>query len=329
MKEIIIYLLLALISFIPIIIWAYTFSYIDSNNLSRKRFLLWVFGWSISVIPILYFDKIIDFFNLWFLNSFNYVYKLKDISSTLDFSISLSLFLLFIVCFSFLSWFIFKLGFKNLFIYLKNLFVFLIFIVFLSLFLLIIWYFLNSMDLKVLYEVSFWNMVFNSFKLIVFYYFIVAFIEESSKHFNFLNSDIFSIDSVKKWVSYAIYIALGFSFIENILYIYSFYNSYGIWYDMLKIYFFRSSFSIIVHVVSSTVIAYYFTKAYLVYKWKDLSFSYLKVFSLWLFLSILLHLIYDVSISLGFSFIMFIYFIGGYLYVSSIFYDDEQNKESN
>ncbi|MDR3150918.1 MAG: hypothetical protein LBU14_04995 [Candidatus Peribacteria bacterium] len=74
--------------------------------------------------------------------------------------------------------------------------------------------------------------------------------------------------------------------------------------------------------LSSSIIAYYFSKALILYRNKDLSFSYLKIFCFGLVLSILLHLIFDISLSLGFISIIFIYFVGGYLYVSSIFYKE-------
>lgn len=324
MKELIIYLLIALISFFPIIIWAYVFSYIDNNSISRKRFLFWVLWWWISVLPILYFDKMIDFFDLKMINVFSFIYDIKDFLSSLEFWLSLSLFLFFIVLFSFFIWMVFTKNIKILKLYFKNILVFLFFIFLSSLFLLFLSFLLSYFDFKVDNYTSFWNIIFDTFKLIIFYYFIIAFIEESSKHFNFLQSSIFSIKSIKQWVSYGIYIALWFSFIENILYIYNFYEVYWLSSEMLKLYFFRSSFSIIVHIISSAVIAYYFSKAYLLYKDKDLSFPYLKTFLFWLVISILLHMIYDVSITLGFSFIMFIYFIWWYLYVSSIFYDEEE-----
>jgi RsiW-degrading membrane proteinase PrsW (M82 family) len=106
------------------------------------------------------------------------------------------------------------------------------------------------------------------------------------------------------------------------LYLYNYYIVYWINSELLKIYFFRSAFSVIVHILSSSVVAYYFSKALLLYRDKDLSLPYLKIFSYWLLISILLHLIFDVALTLGFSIVMFLYFIGGYLYVSSIFYKE-------
>jgi RsiW-degrading membrane proteinase PrsW (M82 family) len=180
----------------------------------------------------------------------------------------------------------------------------------------------SRVDFAISEPISFWNIIFNSFWLIIFYYLVVAFIEESSKHFNFLQSSVLSINSIKDWVLYAIFVALWFSLIENMLYLYNYYISYGLTSELVQIYFWRSLFSVIVHVLSSSVVAYYFSKALLLYRKKDLSLSYLKIFSYWLFVSILLHLFFDVALTLGFTFIMFIYFIWSYLYVSSIFYKE-------
>lgn len=316
----IIYIILALISFFPIVIWAYIFSYIDDNPLNKKRFFVGVIGWALSVVPILYLDKILDFFNFKYLNIFYFVSEVKSFFTSFEFWLSLSLFLFVIVSFSFLLWwFIFK--FKEILkIYLKNILVFLVFIAFLSFVIFILNIIFNKFDFAISESISFWNIIFNSFKLIVFYYLLVAFIEETSKHFNFLQSSVLHIKSVKDWVLYAIFVALGFSLIENMLYLYNYYSVYWLTGELVQIYFFRSLFSVIVHILSSSVVAYYFSKALLLYRLKDLSLPYLKLFSYWLLISILLHLFFDVALTLWFSIVMFLYFIWGYLYVSSIFY---------
>lgn len=317
-----IYIILALISFFPIVIWAYTFSYIDDNPLNKKRFLVGVLWWALSVVPILYMDKILEFLNFKYLNIFYFVSQIKWLFTSFEFWLSMSLFLFVIVLFSFLLWW-FVLKFKEIIkIYLKNLLVFLIFIVFLSFVIFLLNIVFTKFDFAISESITFGNVVFNSFKLIIFYYIIVAFIEESSKHFNFLQSSVLYIKSVKEGVLYAIFVALGFSLIENMLYLYNYYSAYWVNWELLNIYFFRSVFSVIVHILSSSVVAYYFSKALLLYRQKDLSLPYLKIFSFWLLISILLHLFFDVALTLWFSIVMFLYFIWGYLYVSSIFYKE-------
>jgi hypothetical protein len=234
--------------------------------------------------------------------------------------VSLGFFLFFLALFSLALW-VFTHKFRNVFwVYIKNFFVFLCFVFFLGLFVYGINIWLSNIDFMIPNEIIFWDIVFNSFRLVIFYYLLVAFIEEASKHFNFLQSSILYIDSVKTGVLYAIFIALWFSFIENILYLYSYYTQYAFGSETLKLYFFRSTFSVMVHVLCSSVLAYYFSKAFIAYREKDLSFAYIRIFFKGLILSILLHLIFDITLTLGFSFIIFLYFIGGYLYVSSIFY---------
>lgn len=319
---ILIFLVLAIISFLPIILWAYSFSYIDQNKSNKKRFLLGVLAWILSVFPILNMEKIISFFSIDRLNAFYFVVNIKDFFTSLEFSFSLSLFLLLIVFLSFIFWGFVWNKLNILKIYFKNIIVFLVFILFLGLWLLWLNFLLSNIDFAISDSINFWNIIFDTFKLIIFYYIIVAFIEETAKHFNFLQSSILYIKSIKDWVMYAIFVALGFAFVENLLYLYNYYLAYWVWYEIVKLYFFRSTFSIIVHILCSSVVAYYFSKALLLYRDKDLSFSYLKIFIFWLIISILLHMIFDVFITIWFTFIMFIYFIWWYLYVSSIFYKD-------
>lgn len=323
LESIFIYILLFLISFFPIVIWAYSFSFIDNNPLNKKRFMVWILWWILSVIPILHIDKIMNFLDFEYLNVFYFASKIKDLLTSFEFWISLSMFLFLVVIFSFfLGWF-FKQKSSIFKIYIKNIISFLIFIFILSFVLFIVNFLLQKVDFNIENPISFWNIIFNTFKLVIFYYIIVAFIEEASKHFNFLQSSVFYIKNVKDWVLYAIFVALWFSFIENMLYLYNYYLSSGLSFELIKLYFFRSAFSIMVHILSSSVLAYYFSRALILYRWKDLSFPYLKIFSFWLFISILLHLIFDVALTLWFVFIIFVYFIWGYLYVSSIFYKED------
>jgi len=328
MTDIFFYILLALISFFPIVIWAYIFSYIDDNPLNKKRFFVWILWWALSVAPILHMEKILNFLDFEYLNTFYFISEVKDLFTSIEFWISLALFLFIIVIFSFFLWNFFMKFREILKIYLKNILVFLIFIIWVTLSVFLIHYLFSFEFTSNLVEikdwVQFWNILFNSFKLIIFYYLIVAFIEEASKHFNFLQSSVLQIDSVRNWVLYAIFVALWFALIENMLYLYNYYTQVGIGAELLKLYFFRSTFAVIVHVLSSSVVAYYFSKALLKYKDKDLSIPYLKIFWFGLMVSILLHMIFDVALTLWFSSVMFVYFIGGYLYVSGIFYKDEK-----
>jgi len=317
--QIITIILIVFISLFPIVIWAYIFSYIDNSILNKKRFLVWIIWWALSVFPILYMDKIISFTNFDYLNIFQFIHNIWGLFSVVQLIISLSIFLFFLVSISFLLW-SFSHKFKEIIlIYLKNILVFLVLIVWLW----VLTYLFNRFipfNFPTDKSIWFWKIIFDSFKLIIFYYLLVAFIEESSKHFNFLQSSVLYIKNIKTWVLYAIFVALWFSLVENVLYLYNIYIAQWLWTELLSTYFFRSVFSVMVHILTSSVVAYYFSRALILYRSKELSFPYLKIFLTWLIASIFLHLVFDVALTLWFSFVIILYFLGGYLYVSSIFY---------
>jgi hypothetical protein len=64
-----------------------------------------------------------------------------------------------------------------------------------------------------------------------------------------------------------------------------------------------------VHVFCSSVIAYFFTKAYLLYKEQNKLFPYLKTFFIGLSIGIGLHFVFDFSITVGFNFVIILYFV--------------------
>ena len=318
-------LLIILVSFIPIVFWAYIFSSLKEEKLSKKKFIIWMFSGIISVVPILYMDKIIELIKVNSLDFFDKASNIWNLFSSLNFGFSLSLFLLLIVIISFIvqnlisknKWF-FSFYFRNFILFVF--FIAIISLIFYFLNLISIWFWFLNSNIEPSWNIYFWNTIFNTVKLIIFYYVLIAFIEEASKHFNFVWISILDIKKVEDWVLYAIFVALWFSFIENILNFYSLYISSWISFELTKLYFFRSIFSIMVHVFCSSVIAYFFTRAYLKYKKDNKLFPYLKIFLIWLSIWIFLHFIFDFAITLGFSFIIILYFAIWYLYVSSIFY---------
>lgn len=315
-------LVLFVIASFPIVIWGYVFSYIDDNPLNKKRFFVGILWWAIAVLPILYLDPFISLFGFEYLNIFRFIAAVKNPVSAFEFSLSLAGVLLCIIGASFILWAWVKKNKQLWIIYMKNTVVFLWISLLIAIFTYLIHIFFTPFDREFLSGLEFGDILFNSFKLVIFYYILVSFIEETSKHFNFLQSSVLYIDSIKTGVLYSIFVALGFALIENLLYLYQLYQHTGLSWELLKVYFFRSVFSVIVHVLCSSVVAYYFSKALLMYRWKDLSFAYVKMFLVWIFISILLHLIFDVALTLWFGFIMFIYFIWGYLYVSHLFYSE-------
>ena len=319
--EVFFYLILVLISFIPIIIWGYLFSYLDDSNLNRSRFFLWIFAWWISVFPILYMPDILKEIDIGFLNIFDFVSNITWIFSI--FSLIISLFLVFLIL-SFIPFLIFnlKFSFTKVKEYIKTIFIFMIWIVllwFVFYFLYLLSFLFPFLNTQINYQISFWDVLFNSILLVIFYYFLISFIEEISKFFCFKYSSSFSITSVKVWVLYAIFVALGFSFIENILYFKNLYINYWLSSELISSFFFRNIFSVVLHVFCSSIFAYYFSYA-IVNSSKKIDMKFIKLIIIGFFISIIMHSIFNIFLTFNFLFIIFIYLIISYFYITNLFY---------
>lgn len=317
------YILLVLLAFFPIVLWGYSFAFISDNPLNKKRFGVGILAGILSVLPIIYMEKILSFFSVENFHVFYFASQIHDIVSSMYFSFSLGVFLLVIASISFFWGLILVREKKHTWLYIKNVFLFLGMVLAIG----ILFFCMQLLPYEIPISIDqapvFSWIFFSTLKLIIFYYIIVAFVEEASKHLNFLQTSAFEIRDVKSGVESAIFVALGFSFIENILYLYNYVQLYSIGGELFQLYFFRSIFAVIVHVTCSSIVAYYFSKAYLQYEKSGQHIPFIKIFLLGVIGSIFLHLVYDVALTLGFSIVLFLYFIGWYLYVSSIFYREE------
>ncbi len=303
--------------FLPIVIWAYIFSYIDWNKLNKNRFLLWIFSWIISVLPIIFYSKIFEFLNFSNLtnifSSFSFYYYILFIGTFF-----ISIFLLNL----FFSFFTLNKFFEKIIILLKSLLLFSI----VSIILITITYFLEylwifSHFLLPESNISFsWSNL-SSFRLVLFYYLFISIVEEFAKYMWFISSSLFSVDNVRKAVLYSIFVTLWFVLVENILYLYALIFSNSSYSEVIKIYFFRFIFSLMVHILCSSLLIYNFSRAYFKYK-KFFYFNFLKLFFMWFIFSIFSHSIFDILMSYGWSFMIVIYFIISYFYLTAIFYKE-------
>ncbi|MBP6981484.1 PrsW family intramembrane metalloprotease [Candidatus Gracilibacteria bacterium] len=160
-------------------------------------------------------------------------------------------------------------------------------------------------------------------KLVFFYYIVIAIIEETSKHFCVVTSSLPFIDSVKKGVLFSIFIALGFGFIENILYLKNIAEHSGLLSSgVITTWIFRSIFSLMTHIICSVIVGLYFSRAFLKYTSLPRIFPYIKTLLYGFIFSIIVHAIFDISLTIGFTGIIFIYFFGGYLGITRIFYEE-------
>lgn len=308
-------LFISLITLLPIIIWAYIFSYIDWDRLNKYRFIIGIFAWIASVLPIVFFEQIFSFLNL------SFILNIFQKFSLLWYFTLIVFFFVFIVVFSLIYSFIFKKSFKKVWAYIGlSLFTFLTLTFFTSLLLLLIDYF-NIFTYFSLgsYDITFSKASITSFRLVLFYYLFIALIEEFSKHTNFLGTSLNYVNTVQKWVLYAFFVTLWFVFLENILYIYNVYLSSWFSSDFFLVYFTRSIFSLMLHIFCSALITYYFAKAYFRY-WKILSFWFIKMLFIGILFAVIWHAFFDLSLEFWWTFMMIIYFLFGYFYITGIFY---------
>ncbi len=322
MNNILTWTFLAFISFIPIIIWGYLFSYFDDREFNKKRFFVWILAWALSVIPVLFLDDFITKTNFLFLNIFSFISQITWFSSLGWIFLSFASILLLLSIIPFISFFLFPNFREKLLIYVQNYFLFLLYFFIIWIF----FYFLNSfflhfekLDFYFDSWLSFWNIIFNSFKLVIFYYLIIAILEELSKFFCFNYSKNLSINSVSEWVLYAIFIALWFSFVENILYFNSLYEKYAFGKQLVVTFFSRNIFSVFLHIICSSVFAYYFSLVYMKYK-TNFNKEFIKVLLTWFLLSIFLHSIFDIFLTFDLTVFVFLYLIWWYFYLTYIFY---------
>lgn len=324
MWDIITLIILVLISFIPIVFWGYLFSYFDNEEFNKKRFFVWILAWAISVVPVLFLDDLISKTNIWFLNIFSSVYHINWVFSLFDLFLSFCIILFFLSIIPFLFFFLFPTSKEKLKIFIKKYFLFLAYLSIIWIFLYILNKFFQTfqnIDFNYEARLSFWEILFNSFKLVIFYYLIIAILEELSKFFCFNYSKNFSISSPKEWVLYAIFIALWFSFIENILYFSSLYEEFAFGKELIWSFFSRNIFSVFLHIICSSIFAYFFSKMYLKYKY-NLNGEFIKILFLWFFLAILLHSLFNIFLTFDLTLFVFIYLVWWYFYLTYIFYGE-------
>ena len=122
---------------------------------------------------------------------------------------------------------------------------------------------------------------------------------------------------------FSIFIALGFGFIENILYLKNIAEQSGFWSSgVLTTWIFRSLFSLMTHIICSTIVGLYFSRAFLAHSSFGEIVPYAKTLLFGFAFSILVHAVFDISLTVGFTGIIFLYFFGGYLGITRIFYEE-------
>lgn len=295
-----------IILLLPLFFWMYVLSSFGHLGVSRKQFLFGLWAWVLATLPLLYNDmfivwKMIEeiFFSLSFVSS-------SFLGVWFFWNIGLFFVIMFLI--SFLIW---KIVFKKIQLQ-KYLISFFWIICLLGVFSIllyiasILWW--NSVsDMKI----ESGSFVFIGILWITSYYIVISLLEEWIKYISNI-----SILSQKNTLSFAsmlaswAVVALGFAFFENILYSYSYIVLHGIEIELLRIAFFRSLFTVALHVLCAMLISWGFYML-LVLRWKyDKAYLLFFVFTL---LSILSHAFFDVAITFWYIGVVFIYLFMLYL----------------
>lgn len=310
-------LTLALTLIIPSLIWGYVFSYQEEWHISKEKFFLWIVSWGFSVIAVLLINKLLLSQNLILINPFISLHgeNIPGLGSST--SLYLSTFGVAIVSIL-LSILLFKRkvvnNYKSIVWFNTNLAISLLIIFFSIVFISVFFIFFPHLNVEITSWVKFNSLIYWSIKLVIFYYVIVAIIEEVSKYLSFLWSMYSSKENKKRLITYTIVVAIWFAVIENIIYTHNIYKSAWFSSDLVSTIFLRSVFSISSHILFSTVISYFYMKSE---KWLEICINTVK----WILIAIWLHVLYDVWLSTNsLVWIPFIYLIWTYLFITHIYY---------
>lgn len=195
--ELISLVFIAIFAFLPILLWGYIFSYLDNSPLNAGRFVMGIVAGGISVIPVLYLKDILDSLHLASFNIFPLL-ALPDNTSALFFAFVFTVIViaLFIGLVSFGLFF--SSTIQSLRTFWKNLFLLGLLGALYTLFHTLVEP-LQFLDVGIRNGgVTFVDTVFDTFKLVLFYYLVIGVIEETSKHFSVVTSSVVMIDTVKK-----------------------------------------------------------------------------------------------------------------------------------
>lgn len=181
----------------------------------------------------------------------------------------------------------------------------------------------------------------------VFAFMFVGIIEEYMKHLVVEKTDQGFFRNIDDAIEFSILAALGFAFIENILYFYYIWAYQGV--EMLFVSFvFRSVFSTFAHILFSGIYGYFYGIAYfadpiwseevrtkrhklvnlfhrILHMKKNRVFAVEKV-SEGLFLAVTLHAFFNIMLEMGLTFFMVPFLIFGYAYLDHLFKRKENLK---
>ena len=194
--------------------------------------------------------------------------------------------------------------------------------------------------------VGFANLTFIPLDVLVTFL-IVGVIEEVAKFLAVKTTAHGKIHSIDDAIEFSVSAALGFAFIENIIYFYNIVSLRGVE-NILYPFIFRSLFSTFAHVMFSGIFGYYYGLAYFAKpimgdphqqedgrsseRWppyfifkKDVSFREEKMMQ-GLLTAISLHALFNIFLEMNWTFLLIPYLTGGFILLSYLLEKKEDNK---
>lgn len=304
--QIIILIFSGVLLLLPLLFWMYVFSNFKHLGVSRKQFLFGIWAWALATLPLVYDNMFIVwkrieeiFFSLSFIGesffgmslvwNMGIFFLIISVLSLWIWKILLSKVETRKYVISFLG-LICILGVCSMFIYIMSLF---------------------DGDIGNDITIESGSFVFVGVIWISSYYIVISLLEEGMKYIS--NLSTFSSENTLSFPSmlanWAV-IALGFAFFENILYSYSYIAVNGVESELLQIIFFRSLFTVALHVLCAMLISGGFYML-LVLRWKY-DKAYL-LFFLFTFIAIISHAFFDIALTFWYVGVVFFYLFMLYL----------------
>ena len=290
---------------LPLVFWLYILVQLRKESRVRVQFLLWICIGTFTACILNFYKELglEPFFKTLFLNIWSVDISLNERSIITSFA---SVFAVFWVFF-----FIFKAVFTGqipLVKYSTSYVYMLGVVVCTSLLIFSLSLYISGSD--PLIRERFGDIIFYSYTAIIWYYLVISLLEEGVKFIGWYGfySTLWDLD-LRVLISVAICISLWFAFFENILYSIFYVKENSIDYSLITLIFFRSIFSVLLHIFASAcmVIAFY----YILYS-KKIYILRIWLFGCFIILSILGHSIYDLGLTFGHTWVIFLYIFATY-----------------
>ena len=320
------YIPVGVLALFPMLLWGYLFSYLDNSPLNARRFCIGIFAGVLAVLPVLFLEDILRVLHLESLDAFTVLASASPTPNSLTLTVTVAgilavmsavILILGAIAFPARGTFPLRVYLRNSSIFVISSLVFLVLPSVLGI--------IPGFSDVFADGVTVGGNVFRTLGAICVYYTIVGLTEEGTKHWSFLASSLSDSTTLRRGLVFSAFVALGFAFAENILYLHALLSAQGgLDGAFFTTWSMRSIFSTFVHVLCGMILAHAFFRVYTVTPtYGVLSSGAMRILVSGIGLAVLAHAIFDISLTGGFTAIIFVYAIVGYLSITGMFYREE------